>query len=210
VDRELHEAGIGPASGEPVAGCLSAVAGSVVDDPEHAPGRGVGLGGHDLVDEPCEGCDAGLGLAAAEHCGLVYVPGGQILQRAAAVVFVFDAPVAAGVGAQCGVAPDAGLNGGLLVGGDDVVPFAQGLSVPLACVQVQYPAGFGLEVGISGEDPRAVPPGADGVFGQPTPRWWCQRCRPRCRGPRPQPRCRGRGAGKGERPAGTAAHRPML
>jgi hypothetical protein len=48
----VDQAEAGPAGLESIGGCLAAVGGAVVDHPEHAACRGVGLGGHDLVDEP--------------------------------------------------------------------------------------------------------------------------------------------------------------
>ena len=48
-------------------------------------------GGHDLGDESAERLDPGRGLAAAEHFGAGHVPGGQVLQRAAAGVFELGA-----------------------------------------------------------------------------------------------------------------------
>jgi hypothetical protein len=67
------------------------VGAAVVDHPEHPLGGGVGLTGHDLVHQPIERLDPGGGLAAAEQVGMVDVPGGQIGQRAAALVLVLDA-----------------------------------------------------------------------------------------------------------------------
>ena len=54
------------------------------DDPlstteKHPLGRGVGLDGHDLVDQAVERFDAPALLAASEDPGPVHVPGGQAL-----------------------------------------------------------------------------------------------------------------------------------
>jgi len=62
----------------------------VGETPVHPLGEGVGLGRHDLGDQPAERLDAGGGLAAAEQAGLVDIPGGQIGQRPPALVFVLD------------------------------------------------------------------------------------------------------------------------
>ena len=51
-----------------VDGALAPVAAAIVDDPEHPPGRGAGLGGH-LFDEAAERLDTGGLLAAAEDPG---------------------------------------------------------------------------------------------------------------------------------------------
>ena len=132
---------------EPVDAGLSAVEGAVVEDPEHSTRGGVGLGGHDLVDQPIEGVDAGGLLAAAEHLGAVHVPGGQVGQGAAAEVLRLDAHRLARCRGCGGVLADAGLDGGLLVGGDDVLigpqrPFveAAGGNDPPASAGWRYPA----------------------------------------------------------------------
>ena len=75
---QVDQAQFRPAILEPVDAGLSAVGGAVVDHPEHSTRGGVGLGGHDLVDQPVEGVDAGGLLAAAEHLGAVHVPGCQV------------------------------------------------------------------------------------------------------------------------------------
>ena len=136
-----------------VHGALAAVAAAVVHDPEHAAGRGVGLGGHDLFDESTEGFDPGGGFAAAEDAGVVDVPGSEVREGATAVVFVLDARISCGGGAEAGVAADAGLDRGLLVGGDHEVAFAQRSALPGAGVEVERPAGFGLEGWVAREDP---------------------------------------------------------
>ena len=96
---------------------------------------------------------------------MVDVPGGQIRQRSSPLVSVFDSGGLAGAGRVGGVETDPGLDGGLLVGGDDVVVVSQRLSLPGAVIQVEDPAGFGLEVGGAGKDPRPVGPRFDGVLG---------------------------------------------
>jgi hypothetical protein len=52
--------------------------------------RGVGLGAHELLDQPAERLDPSLGLAAAEDARVMNIPGGQMGQRAAALVFELD------------------------------------------------------------------------------------------------------------------------
>ncbi len=50
----------------------------LVDDPEHASRRGVGLAGYDLLDEAAERVDPGLRFDAVEQGGAMDVPGGQV------------------------------------------------------------------------------------------------------------------------------------
>jgi len=86
------------------------VSGTIVDDPEHAPSAVVGLGGHDLLDEAPERHDRGLLLAAADQPAVEDVPGGEVAQRAAAVVVVLDALGAASRGSSRRVAALARLD----------------------------------------------------------------------------------------------------
>ena len=103
------------------------MAAAVVDDPEHPPGRGVRLGGHDLFDQPAERLDAGGGLGPAEQLGPVHVVGGQIGQRPAPFVLVLDAHQTGPARRQGGVAAAAGLDAGLLIGADHELPLVSGL-----------------------------------------------------------------------------------
>jgi hypothetical protein len=82
-----------------VDGCLAAMGGAVVDDREDPSGAGVGLAGHDVLDQRHERHDARGGFASAHDPGLVDVVGGQVGERATAFVLVVDAhdlPVSAG------------------------------------------------------------------------------------------------------------------
>ena len=70
---------------------VAAVRGAVVDDHEHALGLAVGLDAHELLDERIERDDPVLGGAAVEQPGAAGVPGGEVAQRARALVLVLDA-----------------------------------------------------------------------------------------------------------------------
>src|SRR5207302_11184630 len=86
VDRRVDQDQVGVALSE-AAGRLGAlVRAAVVHDPEDARRRAVGLHGHHLVDQPGEGVDAGLGLAAAPGDAAPYVPCTQVLEGAAPLV----------------------------------------------------------------------------------------------------------------------------
>jgi hypothetical protein len=67
------------------------------------------------------------------------------------------------------VAAAAGLNGGLLVGADDIGIRLQFLALEDPVVEVQDHPGLGSQVGVAGEDPGAVLPRLDRVLGQPAP-----------------------------------------
>jgi hypothetical protein len=61
------------------------------------------------------------------------------------------------------------LDAGLLVGTEDVVLGAEGLTLPAARIQVQNRAGLLGELRIPWKDPILVPPMLDGVSSQNAP-----------------------------------------
>src|SRR6185369_11770949 len=169
VDGQVDQPQGGPAVFEPVDGGLAAVGGAVVDHPEHPAGRGVGLAGHHLLDEPVERLDAGGVFAAAEHLGAVHVPSRQVGERAAAGVFVLDTHRPARRRWCGGVFADAGLDGGLLVGGDHELVRPQRCVVEAAGVEVEDTGRLGTEVGVAGEDPGPMLPRLYCIRTQPAP-----------------------------------------
>jgi hypothetical protein len=86
---------------EAVDRALPAVRGAVVDDHEHPLRIAVGLDGHELLDELVQRDDPVGGGAAVEQLGALDVPGGEVAERALAVVLVLDSLPA----------PDAGRGG---------------------------------------------------------------------------------------------------
>ncbi len=75
-----------------------------------------------------------------------------------------------------GVAPGAGLDGGLGVHREDPVARRQPPALVVPLVQVEDDGGLGGEVRVTGEDPGLVLPGLDGVLGQdPQHRRWRDR-----------------------------------
>src|SRR5215210_1058571 len=169
MGRKVDEAQLRPRSLKALYRSLSPVRGAVVHDPEHAIGGGVGLLSHHSLDQPAEGFDAVLGLATTEESGPMDIPGGQISQRTFALVAVLHPHGGVRSGWQGRVAAHAGLDGGLLVGTDNVLSFSERLTLPSTLVEIQHPSGFMREVGVAGEDPGAMVEGADGVLGEPPP-----------------------------------------
>ena len=143
---------------------------AVVDDPEHAPGRRVGLGGHDLLDEPPERLDPGLGLDAVEQVGVVDVPGGEVGERAAAAVFELDQRRAARTGRRrsswrrpSACSWDFSSAQMTYSSGRSRLPS----NTPR--VEIQRAAGLPGEVRVAREDPRPGLPRLDRVVVQPAP-----------------------------------------
>lgn len=65
------------------------------------------------------------------------------------------------------MAAAAGLDGGLLIGADHVLVFAERPAVPGAGVQVQHPGGPDREFRVADGDPGPVLPGPEDITGQP-------------------------------------------
>ena len=95
------------------------------------------------------------------------VPRGQVGQRPTPVVGVLDPHHPGLARGQGPVAAAAGLDRGLLIRADHELVARQRLAVPEPGVQVQHAGGLDREVGVPREDPRPVPPGFEGVLGQP-------------------------------------------
>jgi hypothetical protein len=67
------------------------------------------------------------------------------------------------------VAAAAGLDGGLLVGAEDILVVAERLAGEPPLVEVEDDGCLGGEVGVAGKDPGAVLPRLDRVVLQPAP-----------------------------------------
>src|SRR5215218_9596938 len=169
VSRKVDEAQVGPFSLKALHRSLTPMRGAVVHDPEHAIGGGVGLLFHRLLDQPPEGFDAVLRLTTTEKLRPVNIPGGQVGQCSFALVVVFHSHGGIRSGWQGRVAAAAGLDGGLLVGAENVFFCSERLTLPPALVEVQYQRGFMREVGVAGEDPGAMVEGTDSIFRKPSP-----------------------------------------
>jgi hypothetical protein len=141
--------------------------GAVVDDPVHPFRADVGLAGHDLFDQFHERHDAGGLFTVAEDFGPVDVVGGQVGQGSAAPLGVVDAHRAGPTRSQRGTAATTGLDGGLLIRGDDVLVFAERGTVENTGVQIQDSLSGGAEVRVAEEDPGAVLPGLERVGLEP-------------------------------------------
>ena len=150
---------------------LAAVRGAVVDDHEHAPGLAVGLDAHELLDQRVERDDPVDGGAPIEQLRAACVPGRQVAQSPASLVFVLDAltTLDAGLGGQRCVLAGSGLDRGFLVAAHDVIAGLQQFAFPSAGVEVEVPAGLLGEVGVAREDPGAVLPRLDRILLEPAP-----------------------------------------
>ena len=92
--------------------------------------------------------------------------------------------------------------------GDDEFISARGLALPAALVQVQDASGLPLELGVAGENPTAVLPGADGVLVQPTPNGRAADVRHQATRDDFPGQVLATAAGQGQAGLGRAVHRP--
>ena len=99
----------------------------------------------------------------------MHVPSGQIDPGSFAGVLVFDPHGDGRTWWGGAVLAAARLDAGLLVGADHIVVRAQGMPLPGRFVEIEDTASLVGEIGISGKDPAAMVPRADGVFGEPPP-----------------------------------------
>ena len=167
MDRQVHQLRGGPGLAHAGDRDRPGVRGAVVHDPEHPAGRGVGLGGHDLGHQLAEGGDTRGRGHPAHQLGAVDVVGAEVGQGAAAGVLELHPTGSSRARAQLRMAPRQRLELGLLIGADDVLVIAQRPPAPCSGVEVEHPRGLGREVGVAGEDPRAVLPELDRVLVQP-------------------------------------------
>ena len=159
-----------PVRSKPCGCLLSAMRGTIVNDPEDSIRGSIGLLGHHLFDKPVKGGDARLRLAAAKDVGPVHIPGSQIVKGASTFIFVFNIGRTVLARRQRGVLAHAGLNAGLLVSRQNEFIWTEELAAPEAFVKVKNRTGLLKELGITGKYPATMPPGTDSVTAQPAPK----------------------------------------
>ena len=171
VAGQVHEHEVRPGTLEAVDRLLAAVDGAVVDNPEHPLRGGIGLCGHHVGDEGVEGVVADLRHAVAEQAalGIVDVERGQVGQRPAPPVLVFDQTGPSRTRRDERVATQQRLQLRLLVSRDHIVARVQPPTLPAALVEIERTAGLLAEVRVAREHPRAPRPRADRILGQPPP-----------------------------------------
>jgi hypothetical protein len=104
-----------------------------------------------------------------KNSGMVDVQRGDIAPGTATEVLVLDMHGIAWPTGLRDVLAAAGLDAGLLVGGDDEFIVLERAALPLPGIQIQQTAGFGGEVRIAWKDPTAVIPRSNSVFIKPAP-----------------------------------------
>ncbi len=169
VDGSLNQDEVRMLTAKPLGGLVSTVRGAVVDNPEDSSGLAIGAASHGLSHQSVEGDDAVLALAAAEELGAVDIERGQVDPGSEPFVLVLDLHDLSGLRGPRRVLSGPGLDAGLLIRADDILVTPESAALPDALVKVEDAAGLFGEVRVTGKDPGAVIPGADGVSAEPTP-----------------------------------------
>ena len=123
VTGGMHHDDRRPSTGQALDASLTAVRRTIVHHPEHARSRTLGFLGHHWVDKALKGGDTAFGLTAPVDSRAADVPGREISPRTFTFVLVLDPHGLAGLRRLGGMAAVPCLNAGLLVGGDDTVPW---------------------------------------------------------------------------------------
>jgi hypothetical protein len=114
---------------EPLARGLPTMGRPVVHHPEDPLTRAVGFLVHHLVHESPKRLDPGMWFAASHNVSTANIPPRQVLQRAAPLVLEFAVGRPPGSWWQAWMAPDPGLDTGLLIGTNNVILGAKRLAL---------------------------------------------------------------------------------
>ena len=154
---------------EPFDAGNSSMRGTIIDDPEHAAGLGIGGLVHHPIDQMVKGDNAALRLAVAEEFGAMDIQGRHIGKGPPPLVLMFHLHWLARSGSLGGMDASAGLDAGLLIGRNHVLVRLQRLPLPDSLVEIKQASGFDRELRVARENPTAVEPRSDGVFMEPAP-----------------------------------------
>jgi len=147
----------------------SAMGGSIVDNPKHAPRIIIGRSSHDLFNEAVEGSNSAASFAAAKNFRAMNIESSQVSPGAATLVLMLDPHRPAGLANPSGMLTGSCLDTGLLVSRDHELIVLQRPAIPAALVEVQNAASFKRKVRVAREDPSSMLPRTDRVFVQPSP-----------------------------------------
>src|SRR5213593_132757 len=169
MDRAVNNHQTGISALKPLSRPLAAVGRAVVDDPEDPACLRVGRLAHHLMDESIEGRDASGRLATAKDLGPVHVESSQIRPGSHPSILVFDFHRTSWLGRKGRVDASAGLDAGLLIGGDHQLVLLEPAPLPDPLIEIEDPPGLGGEIWVAWENPAAVLPRPNGILVQPSP-----------------------------------------
>jgi hypothetical protein len=169
VHRSVNGNNRGPAVLEALDAPLAAMRRAIVENPKDALGRPIGLLTQHFRDQTVERFDAVLPSTAAEHFGPTDIPSCEVDPGPLSLVFALHPGGFPGAGRKRAVQSVTGLNAGLFIGGEHVIPGSQGLSLPEALLEIEDRASFFHEQRIARKNPGSIAPRTDGIFAEPTP-----------------------------------------
>ena len=169
MNRRVHHKQIGVRLCQTTHGGFASGRGAVIDEPEDALGSAVGLLFHHWRHQATKGLNTGRRLTPPHDAPPADIPGGQVWQGPAPLVFVLNPHCAPGRGRQTRMAAEARLDPRLFIGTETVLPGAQWRPLPVARIQIPHAARLLGKGGIAGKDPILVAPGFDGIGRQNPP-----------------------------------------
>src|SRR5262245_21320531 len=169
MDRGMDQDQVWRGQREPLARGLPTMGRPVVHHPEEPLTRAGGCLVHHLIHESPKRLDPGVWFATSHNVSTATSPPRQVWQRAAPLVLECDVGRPPGSGWQAWMAPDPGLDTGLLIGTHNVILGAQRLARPQARVQLQDAPSFIGAERITGKTPVLVLPGFGSIGRQNGP-----------------------------------------
>src|SRR5215475_6208055 len=151
VNRRVHHQQLGVSLRQTTHGGFAPVRGAIIDDPENTLGAAVGLLFHDLRHQAAKGLKTSRGFTPSHDEPPADIPGGQVLQGSAALVFVLNPHRAPGRGGQTRMAAEASLDTGLFISTDDVLFGAKWRPLPIPRIQIPHTARLLGKVRIAGK-----------------------------------------------------------
>jgi hypothetical protein len=142
---------------------------AVVGYPKNSVRRPIWFLAHDKIDQLVETINTSAGLAQTKDFGLSYIPCRHISQRPHSFIFKLNTTIASNRWSCYPFQSTPGLNTGFFIGRNNKIIAAQGFSFPDPVVQIKDSRGFLFEIRITGPNPTAVTPWANGIFAQPAP-----------------------------------------
>ena len=151
VNRRVHHQQIGVSLRQTTHGGFAPVRGAIIDEPENTLGAAVGLLFHDLRHQAAKGLKTSRGFTPSHDEPPADIPGGQVLQGSAALVFVLNPHRAPGRGGQTRMAAEASLDTGLFISTDAVLFGAKWRPLPIPRIQIPHTARLLGKVRIAGK-----------------------------------------------------------
>jgi hypothetical protein len=142
---------------------------AVLHTPEQASSGAIRWLAQHLMDQTPTGLDACGGFTLSDDVSPAHIPHGQVLERSATLLCMFDAEGVPGGRRKACMTTASRLHARCLVGAEAIIRGTERLAMLDARIEVGDRPGFVRKLGIPRKEPRAIWPGFDRVLGQDTP-----------------------------------------